>query len=189
MILGAVLLAGGAVHAASYRDAVSVPPVEVFRSMIRYSDANQMDKITGSLIVLAPILNHIKEKFKNDPRSDIENAIGTGDSAKVLRSVQALVVWDIKDLLEESLLQVQTSVDQGKTSIKIARMEYEILSPAVQKRNFSSDQVIKKAFMNLYQTISSDVYSGQSSAPNIARAQESLIQIGLILGKEFLDLG
>jgi hypothetical protein len=187
VILVAALPAVSPVSAASYRDTVTVPPVEVYRSMIRFADTSQLDKINGSLSVLAPIVNHIKGKFKNDPGGQIEKAIRGGNPETVRRSIFALIVWDIKDLLEESLSQARDSVDEGKTSIKIARLEYEILSPVVQKKDFAADQIIKRSFMSLYQTISKDVYSSQSHAPNIARARESLVRIGLKLGSIFLN--
>ncbi|MBI3610098.1 MAG: hypothetical protein HY204_05270 [Nitrospirae bacterium] len=147
--------------AQAYRNAVGVPPVEVYQSMLNFADRKEYAKVMGSLTVLSPIVNHIGTKFKDNPSKGIKKAVDKGDPDEILLSVQALIVLDVKDLLDEALQQAAASPDGSKTLLKIARLNYELLSPYAQKKDFAADTKIKKTFTELFRTLGSEVDSEQ----------------------------
>lgn len=147
------------VQAQAYRNAVQVPPIEVYQSMLNFTDRKEYAKVMGSLNVLAPIVSHIATKFKGNPLEGIKKAVDRGDPDEILLSVQVLISLDIRDLLDEALQQVETSPDNSKTLIKIARLNYELLSPSVQKKDFAADSKIRKHFTESFRTLGSESVS------------------------------
>jgi hypothetical protein len=143
-------------RAQAYRNAVQVPPVEVYQSMLNFVDRKEYAKVTGSLNILAPVVNHITAKFSDNPTNGIKKAIDKGNPDEILLSVQTLIALDIKDLLDEAVKQGDQSPDASKTLVKTARLNYELLSSYVQKNEFAADQKIKKTFAESFRLLGSE---------------------------------
>jgi hypothetical protein len=172
--------------AQSYRNAVQVPPVEVYQSMLNFADRKEYAKVTGSLNVLAPIVNHITAKFTDNPTEGIKKAIEKGNPDEILLGVQTLIILDMKDLLDEALKQVEQSPDTSKTMVKTARLNYELLSSYVQKKDFSSDQKIKKNFTDSFRLLGSEsVYSADKAQINADQLKRLWVEIVFNLSKIF----
>ncbi len=155
------------VWAQSYRNTIQVPPVEVYQSMLNFADRKDYAKVVGSLDTLAPIVNHITAKFTDNPSDGIKKAVDKGNQDDILLSVHTLIVLDIKDLLDEALKQVAQSPDASKTMVKTARLNYELLSSYVQKKDFTADQKIKKSFTESFRLLGSDsVFSSDKAQVN-----------------------
>jgi len=158
-LTAAIFLGAHDVWAQSYRNAVQVPPVEVYQSMLNFVDRKEYAKVTGSLNILAPVVNHITAKFTDNPTEGIKKAVYRGNPDDILLSVQTLIILDIKDLLDEALKQVEQSPDASKTLVKTARLNYELLSSYAQKKDFSTDQKIKKNFTESFRFLGSESVS------------------------------
>jgi hypothetical protein len=172
--------------AQSYRNAVQVPPVEVYQSMLSFVDRKEYSKVQSSLNVLAPIVDHIRAKFSVNPADDINRAVKKGNRDEVLMSVQALIMLDIEDLLDEALRQVDSSPDSAKTLVKTARLDYELLSPSVSKVEFSADQKIKKDFNDSFRVMGTEsAYSTEKTAINTEQLKNILSGITSTLNKVF----
>jgi hypothetical protein len=174
------------VWAQSYRNAVQVPPVEVYQSMLNFVDRKEYAKVTGSLNILAPIVNHITAKFTDNPTEGIKKAIDKGTPDEILLSVQTLIILDMKDLLDEALKQVEQSPDLSKTQVKTARLNYELLSSYIQKKDFAVDQRIKKNFTDFFRVLGSEsVYSADKTTINTDQVNRLLVEIVFNLSKVF----
>lgn len=144
------------VRAQPYRSAVQVPPVEVYQSMLNFVDRKDYAKVVSSLNILAPIVNHITVKFTDNPTEGIKKAIEKGNPDEILLSVQNLIILDMKDLLDEAFQNVEQSPGISKTCVKTARLNYELLSSYVQKKDFTTDQKIKKSFTDSFRLLGSE---------------------------------
>lgn len=172
--------------AQSYRNAVVIPPVQVYESMLNFVDRKEYLKVVASLKVLAPIVSHITAKFTDDPTERIKKAINSGDPDEILLSVQTLIILDIKDLLDEALQQVEQSPDVSKTQVKAARLSYELLSPYVIKKDSAADQKIKQNFAESDQMLGSQSPLVAEKAKNISnQLKRLLIDIVFNLSKVF----
>ena len=174
------------VWAQSYRNAVQVPPVEVYQSMLNFVDRKDYAKVVGSLNILAPVVNHITVKFTDNPTEGIKKAVDKGNPDEILLSVQTLIILDMKDLLDEALKQVEQSPDASKTMVKTARLNYELLSSYVQKKDFSADQKIKKNFTDSFRLLGSEsVYSADKTRVNTGELRRLWVEIVFNLSKIF----
>ena len=174
------------VWAQSYRNAVQVPPVEVYQSMLNFVDRKDYAKVVGSLNILAPVVNHIAVKFTDNPTEGIKKAVDKGNPDEILLSVQTLIILDMKDLLDEALKQVEQSPDASKTMVKTARLNYELLSSYVQKKDFATDQRIKKNFTDSFRLLGSEsVYSADKTRVNTGELRRLWVEIVFNLSKIF----
>lgn len=173
-----ILSFGQELRAQAYRNTVGVPPVEVYQSMLNFVDRKEYAKVAGSLNVLSPILNHIAAKFKADPAKAIKTAVGKGNPDEILLSVQVLIALDIRDLLDEALRQAPETPDVSKTAVKAARLNYELLSPYVQQKDFASDQKIKKNFTDSFRVLGAEaVYSAEKIRVNTDQLKRHLEEV------------
>jgi hypothetical protein len=174
------------VWAQSYRNAVQVPPVEVYQSMLNFVDRKDYAKVTGSLNILAPVVNHITAKFTDNPTEGIRKAVDKGNPDEIRLSVQLLIIMDMKDLLDEAMKQVEQSPDLSKTMVKTARLNYELLSSYVQKKDFASDQKIKKDFTDSFRLLGSEsVRSTEKTRVDVDQLKRLLVEIVYNLSKIF----
>jgi len=172
--------------AQSYRNAVQVPPVEVFQSMLTFADRKDYSKVQNSLNVLAPVVNHIRAKFSVNPAEDINQAIKRGNQDEIMMSIQTLIVLDIEDLLDEALKGVESSPDSAKTAVKTARIDYELLTKAVAKSDFASDQRIKKDFTDSFRLMGTEsAYSTEKGTVNVDQLKQIWSGIISTLNKVF----
>ncbi|MBI3610099.1 MAG: hypothetical protein HY204_05275 [Nitrospirae bacterium] len=178
------------VRAQSYRNAVQVPPVEVYQSMLNFVDQKEYAKVIGSLNTLAPIVNHITAKFTDNPLDGIKKAIDKGRPDEILLSVQTLIILDMKDLLDEAIRQVDQSPEASKTQVRTARLNYELLSSYVQKKDFPADQKIKKNFTDSFRLLGSEsLYSAEKTRVNTNQLKRLWVEIVFNLSKVFVVKG
>ncbi len=160
------LMGGMEIWAQAYRNDVGVPPVEVYQSMLHFVERKEYKKITTSLKILSPIVNHVTAKFTDNPSDGIIRAIDRNNSDDILLSVQTLIILDIKDLLEEAFVQLDSSPESSRTQVKSARLNYELLSPYVQKKDTAIDQKIRNNFARSLQVLIMDPKTGTQGKPS-----------------------
>ena len=164
--------------AQSYREALPVPPSEIYKSMFQFLEQKEYRKIEGSLNVLGPVLSHIKGKFNVDAGQGIKEGLSLKDDNKILDGVYRLILWDTRDLFDEALKKSSDSSEGSKVLLKIAYMNYIILSQPVQKRDFSADQRIKKAFQSAYSALGTgSLYSREEATYNVERLKKVIGEI------------
>lgn len=174
--------------AETYRDALPAPPSEIYKSMLQFLEQKAYPKIEGSLNVLEPVLSHIRGKFNIEAGQTIKEGLSRKDDSKVLEGIYRLIVLDVKDLFDEALKRGAESPEGAKTLLKVAYMNYLILSQPVQKKDFSADQRIKKAFQSAYSALGAGgtLYSKEATATNVDAFKKVLGEIEGELAKLFL---
>lgn len=173
-------------RAQSYRNAVPVPPVDVYRSMLNFVDQKEYGKVSQSLNILAPIANHISAKYSKNPAVAIKKAIEKGNPSEILSSVHSFIVLDIKDLLDEAEKGVEQSANNSNTLVKTARLNYELLSPFVLKADFQADQRIKKNFTSSFRLLQSgSIYSTEKTQVDVDQLKGLWVEIVSNLSKVF----
>jgi len=170
----------------AYRNEIQTPPIEVYQSMLNFVDKKDYAKVANSLKILTPIVAHIQAKYTDDPSQGIKKAIDKGNQDEILLSVQTLIVLDTKDLLDEALKQVEQAPDASKTLLKTARLNYELLTSFVQKKEFAVDQKIKKNFLDSYRLLDSgSLYSNEKTAVDKEQLKRLWLEIMNDLTKAF----
>ena len=162
----------------SYRKAVGFPPTEIYQSIFNFIGQKEYAKIPRALMVLSPITDHIADKFKNNPADVVERAVERGDPAEILSSVQALLVLDIKDLLDDAGRRVEESSEDAKTHVDAARLDYELLSPFIQSMALQEDQKIRKLFSNSLKAFGTKtLYSAEKPNANPSQVKRLCAEI------------
>lgn len=157
----AIALFAAPAAAQSYRQEMKVPPIEVFHSMLGFAERGELTKVAASLAILKPVIDHIEQKFKTPVTVRIREAVLARNRDEVLARVEELVIWDMKDLLDEALQGLAVSADAARTPIKTARFDYELLAPLVAKRSPESDRAIKRAFVEMFEMLGSATGKGE----------------------------
>lgn len=154
-----------------YREGLSIPPVQVFSGMFDFAKSGKYEKIEKSLQLLTPLVSALSQKYNIDHNSEIRSAItaisysdsiSAKDKDKVLRGIQRLIFSDIRDLFDQADLVIKESKDKAQVKFKTAMLDYLILSPFIEAKNFPSDGKIKRGFRDIQFTIDSSAPYGTS---------------------------
>ena len=138
-------LTAGLSYAQTYRD-IGLPPSEIFEKMIVYAQEKDFEKLGKTLQIIKPITQTLGNKYSKNPDEAIRTAIDKKDREKAILSVQRLVTLDLQDLLSIAVGSVRESSEKAPTKFKTAYLDYLLISPYVQVKNFSADQKIKNTF-------------------------------------------
>lgn len=145
-----------------YREGLSIPPVQVFNGINGFAKSGDYEKIEKSLQILTPLLTALSQKYGIDYASEIRSAIAVKDKDKVLKGIQRLIFSDMKDLFDQADLIIKESKDRAQVKFKTAFLNYLILGPYVEVKNFQSDGKIKRGFRDIQFTIDSSGPYGTS---------------------------
>ena len=155
----------------SYREGLSVPPVQVFSGMLDFAKSGKYEKVEKSLQVLMPLVSALSQKYKIDHESELKSAlsallyadsISAKDKDRVLKGIQRLIFSDMRDLFDQADIVIKESKDKAQIKFKTALLDYLLLGPFVEAKNFPSDGKIKRAFRDIQFTIDSSAPYGTS---------------------------
>jgi hypothetical protein len=141
--------------------------------MLNFTQGRDFEKVVRSLPTLKPLLEAFKAKYGRDLDQEIRANAGQGRYDQTLLNVQQLVFYDMKDLMDVGLSRLGESTEQARSKLKAAYLDYLLLSPFVQVKNFGADQKIKKNFRSA--TIAVDTvspYGGQKDLASGGSAEE-----------------
>ena len=176
ILLVLVFTSGGS--AQNYRSSVSVPPVQVYKSMMKFADQKDHEKIFLSLKVLNPILNHIKVQLSENPATAIRDAILTGDQNQVRISIQRMIYLDIKDLLKQAQTEVRRPSGNPKPLVRTAWLNYVLILPSIRKTDFKIDQSIRKSFENSFRLMGTgSIYTDEKTSLDVDGLVDRLSKI------------
>ena len=162
----------------AYRNDIGVPPTDVYQSMMGFAERKDFAKVSASLGTLKPIVGHIAAKYKENPAEAIKSAADQGSADKVTAGIRRLIALDIKDLLDQALQSAEGSQDSAKIAIKAARLNYELLSPEGQKKDFGADQKIKRLFTEAFRVLGTEsVFSGEKKQVDVGQLKQQLNEI------------
>lgn len=149
-----------------YRDNLVLPSSEIYQKMLSYTQDKDFEKLERSLQMIKPVTQAMKSKFGADIEAEIRDGLAKKDHERVLRAIQHLISLDMKDLLSLGTEMAQESQFKAVTKFKSAFLDYLLLSPFIQIKNFSSDQKIKNTFRKSLDT--------SVSAADFGRAAEEI---------------
>ena len=152
----------GVARGQPYREGLSIPPSQVFNGMIGFAKTGDYEKIEKSLQILTPLLTALSQKYGTDYASEIRSVISAKDKDKVLKVIQRLIFSDIRDLFDQADLVIKESKDKAKVKYKTAFLDYLLLGPYIETKNFQTDGKIKRGFRDIQFTIDSSAPYGTS---------------------------
>jgi len=127
-----------------YRDGLLLPTSQLYERMLAYAEEKDYTKVERSLEVARPVMEALKGKFGTDVQAEIRDAMARKDGEQLLRSLRRLVVLDMRDLM--SLGLAAETQEKASTKFRHAYLDYLLVSPVIQTRDFPADQRIKNAF-------------------------------------------
>ncbi|HUT54846.1 MAG TPA: hypothetical protein VM658_15750 [bacterium] len=151
-----------------YRPQMKSPPYKVFDTLLKTWQAKNYDGIkTVADTFLPPFYAEIKKSYNVDLEAELDAAVQSKDERKTLASIQRQIFYDIKALFDLSVEQTDSGRAVGL--LKTAYLNYDLMSPAVQKADFSADQMARKMFQQAYYVAGSNSPYNNDSDPAEAR--------------------
>lgn len=154
-----------------YREGLAIPPVQVFTGMLDFAKSGKYEKVEKSLQILTPLLTALSQKYGTDFASEIKSTISAviyadsvsaKDKDKILKGIQKLIFADMKDLFDQADLVIKESNEKAQVKYKTAFLDYLLLGPYIEAKNFQSDGKIKRGFRDIQFTIESSGPYGTS---------------------------
>ncbi len=154
-----------------YREGLAIPPVQVFTGMLDFAKSGKYEKVEKSLQILTPLLTALSQKYGTDFASEIKSTISAviyadsvsaKDKDKILKGIQKLIFADMKDLFDQADLVIRESNEKAQVKYKTAFLDYLLLGPYIEAKNFQSDGKIKRGFRDIQFTIESSGPYGTS---------------------------
>lgn len=160
-----------------YRNNLPLPSLEINRNLLSYAQAKDFEKISRTLPVVKSLTDTFKAKFGSDIESELQSALNSQDPDRIFKSTQRLVALDLKDLMDLSVELMPESPDRARAKMKAAYLNYLLLSPFVEKANFTSDQRIKKNFRSATLALEASApYSGEKALAKTTIANQEEIK-------------
>jgi hypothetical protein len=132
------------VYGQSYRD-LGVPPSEIFQKMVAYVQGRDFEKLGKTLLVIKPLTGALGTKYSKNLHEEIQKAVDSKDGDKGLAAVQRVISGDLRALLEVGPGAAE-SPEKAGTRFKAAYLDYLVLSPFIQDKNFQADQKVRNLF-------------------------------------------
>ncbi len=129
-----------------YRDNLPIPAFEIYKNMLNFAQNKDFERVERSLQVIRPISETINLKFKEDIEAEILQGMVKKNSDMTIRAIQLLIFLDMKDLMSLGAEEAKGSLEKAKPKFKAAFLDYQLLSPYINAKNFSSDQKIMDTF-------------------------------------------
>jgi len=133
-------------RAQSYRESNAVPVGEVLEKLLGFSKRNEFEKIDKSLVQIKSLSETLDSKYSRKIEKSIQIAVQEKDGERALKAIQALIFYDMKDLLSIGIDSVQFSKEKAIVKFKYAYLDYLLLSPFIQVQSYSGDQKIRNLF-------------------------------------------
>ena len=161
---------------ADYRQQIKIPPHEIFTGMLRFAQEKNYPAIQSASQLLAPLYQVVKKDFSVDLAAALSAGIAAGDAQKTQQTVQQIVFYDLKCLF--ALALADTDRQRSLTYLKTAFLDYTLLAPGIQQKNFAEDQLLRKLFQKaFYLAGSSNPYSQEQLSVQRKELETNLRQI------------
>lgn len=151
LLIGLVWVAPSFLNAQDYRESVPIPSVYIYQKMLSYADSGENDKILKLLASIKEILNAINSNFGEDLETKVKQAIATGNKEVILKALYTLIHYDIKDVFRATIEGIKAGkpLSKLKGTLKLAYLDYLLVSQKARKKDFNLDREIRKDFTEL----------------------------------------
>lgn len=160
--LSILFTSDGALSATAQRAKLKAPPVKIYQSMLQFVDKQDYGKIEASLAFIQPIVLPIKKKWDVDMEREIREGVAKQNETVVRLSIQKLIFFDMESLLYTSIDKDRLNKER-RVQIRIAYLNYLLLSPTIKKKQFLADQRVKKVFHRLHASVGTSPYVRSAS--------------------------
>ncbi|MBU4304458.1 MAG: hypothetical protein KJ893_02365 [Candidatus Omnitrophica bacterium] len=146
-----VLLSLSLANAQSYRENAAVSSVYVYRQMVDSVDAGQLSKVLELARPIEAILAALETNLSVNIKSQLERAVASQDREKVKGALHKLIFYDIQDIFRAAKKSITSRTDAGKLKeqLKLAYLDYLIVSPEAKRIDFGLDREVRKVFNEL----------------------------------------
>jgi hypothetical protein len=177
LLVAAGLIDISSVCAASYRDELQTPPVEVYVSMFQLHKQDEFGKLYTSLDFLRPITEHIRDKFDIDTAAEVRKAMEERDRDRVQQKLAQLVILDIYDLLDEGFKALKTSPQNARVALKAAQLNYQTLSLFWPQKDPDLDRTIRSLFQSANTGIQTEPISYDRVKSDLRDVQQTIARM------------
>jgi len=146
-----VLLSLSLAKAQSYRENLEVSSLYVYQQMFDNADAGQFSKILELSRQIEGVIVALETNLSVNIKSQLESAVASGDKEKVKGALQKLIFYDIQDVFLTTKSSIKNGADLGKIKehLKLAYLDYLIVSSEAKKIDFGLDRSVRKSFNEL----------------------------------------
>jgi hypothetical protein len=177
LLFAAGLIGVPSVDAASYRDELQTPPVEVYVSMFQLYKQDEFGKLYTSLDFLRPITEHIRDKFNIDTAAEVRKAMEERDRDRVQQKLAQLVILDTFDLMDEGFKALKTSPQNARVALKAAQLNYQTLSLFWPQKDPDLDRTIRSLFQSANTGIQTEPMSYDRVKSDLREVQQSIARM------------
>ena len=142
VVLGLALSA----HAQEYRSSMPAPAYQIYKNMLKLAEKGDHSKIATSLEFLDKIFAQEQHKFSVNIKKEVLTALDKKQKPEIIKALQKAVFYDIKDIFYTVRNSKQESAKTLKLWLRMAAVDYELLSPVVKGKSFKTNEEIIKAF-------------------------------------------
>lgn len=177
LLFAAGLIGASSVQAASYRDELQTPPVEVYVSMFQLYKQDEFSKLYTSLDFLRPITEHIRDKFDIDTATEVRKAMEERDRDRVQQKLAQLVILDTFDLMDEGFKALKTSPQSARVALKAAQLNYQTLSLFWPQKDPDLDRTIRSLFQSANTAIQTEPISHDRVKHDLREVRQSIARM------------
>lgn len=170
-----------------YLDFKENPQYEIFQNIITQALKGNYSKIETSVNDIKDIVELIDNQYSDHILSDIKTSIKNEDEKKIINITYRLIYLDIINLFSNSIEEVKKkNIEEATSMVRTAYLNYLVISPKIQDRDFDSDQHIRKIFRNSLQSL--DLFYPYGESNNIKKDPEILVKNSNEIQKQILSV-
>ena len=147
-IVGCVVICLPPAFADPASESSSLPPDKVFERMLILTQRGDYEKVTKALSLVSPVAYAVDKVFAVRIEEELNLAIASRDSARVLATVHRFIGLSICVLLLDSC-PAGSDRNASTASIRHAYALYLVLDHGVQEKNFQLSKDMKNTFRRL----------------------------------------
>lgn len=132
-----------------FRDLLSVPTVDVYRATLKYHKANDLEKVKKSIFFLKTLVENLDKKYETQFFENIIDSIAEDNGIMCGILLTRLIYYDIRDLLDLGMQDLENSGGKAKKRFKSAYLEFLLIKHHVEEINFSVATKVTRAFRNM----------------------------------------
>lgn len=154
LVVGLLFLITSFLSAEDYRETASKSSIDLYHQMFVYAEKQDNDKILTLLDSIKVPLNGIKSNFGKDLNAMIKQALSTGSKEDVLQALYTLIYYEMKNVFRDTVKGIESGrlppLATLKERLKLAYVDYLLVSPKAREKNFDLDREIRKDFNKLF---------------------------------------
>ncbi|MFQ5455783.1 MAG: hypothetical protein ACE5EA_06210 [Nitrospirota bacterium] len=133
----------------TYRDNLIIPSHKIFENILKYQRRKDYEKIGKLIDMTSNLIANLDKKYKMNIESRLKKSLKDKNDDEIIRFTYKLIILDMKDLFGNGIDFMKVSSEykeKANAKFKTAYLDYLVLSPIMEKKDFNSDLIIKNKF-------------------------------------------